>query len=42
VIEHLKMLNKGTLATLGSALLFGAGTPIAKILLTHLSQWLLA
>jgi len=36
------MLQKGILAALGSALLFGAGTPLAKILLTHVSPWLLA
>ncbi len=36
------MLQKGILAALGSALLFGAGTPLAKLLLTHISPWLLA
>lgn len=36
------MLKKGILAALGSALLFGAGTPLAKLLLTHVSPWLLA
>jgi drug/metabolite transporter (DMT)-like permease len=36
------MLQKGILAALGSALLFGAGTPLAKLLLTHVSPWLLA
>jgi drug/metabolite transporter (DMT)-like permease len=36
------MLNKGILAALGSALLFGAGTPLAKLMLTHVSPWLLA
>ncbi|MHB1566477.1 MAG: DMT family transporter [Acidiferrobacter sp.] len=32
----------GILATLAAALLFGAGTPLAKILLAHVSPWLLA
>ncbi len=36
------MLQKGILAALGSALLFGAGTPFAKLLLNHVSPWLLA
>jgi drug/metabolite transporter (DMT)-like permease len=36
------MLQKGIFAALGSALLFGAGTPIAKLLLSHVSPWLLA
>lgn len=36
------MLQKGILAALGSALLFGAGTPFAKLLLSHVSPWLLA
>ncbi len=36
------MLQKGILAALGSALLFGAGTPLAKLLLSHISPWLLA
>lgn len=36
------MLQRGILAALGSALLFGAGTPLAKLLLTHVSPWLLA
>lgn len=36
------MLNNGILAALGSALLFGAGTPFAKLLLTNVSPWLLA
>lgn len=36
------MLQKGILAALGSALLFGAGTPLAKLLLSHVSPWLLA
>jgi len=32
----------GVLAALGAALLFGAGTPMAKLLLTNVSPWLLA
>ena len=34
--------NLGVLAALGAALLFGAGTPAAKLLLGPLSPWLLA
>jgi drug/metabolite transporter (DMT)-like permease len=36
------VLQKGILAALGSAVLFGAGTPLAKLLLTHVNPWLLA
>jgi drug/metabolite transporter (DMT)-like permease len=36
------MLQKGILVALVSALLFGAGTPLAKLLLNHVSPWLLA
>jgi drug/metabolite transporter (DMT)-like permease len=32
----------GIAAALGAALLFGAGTPIAKLLLTHVGPWMLA
>lgn len=32
----------GVLAALGAALLFGAGTPLAKLLLSTISPWLLA
>jgi drug/metabolite transporter (DMT)-like permease len=32
----------GVLAALGAALLFGVGTPLAKLLLGHASPWLLA
>lgn len=32
----------GVLAALGAALLFGAGTPVAKLLLASVSPWLLA
>lgn len=32
----------GVLAALGAALLFGAGTPLAKLLLSTVSPWLLA
>lgn len=34
--------NKGVLAALAAAALFGAGTPFAKLLLAHTSPWLLA
>lgn len=34
--------NPGVLAALGAALLFGAGTPVAKLLLGPVSPWLLA
>lgn len=41
-----KFLNSfsqpGVLATLLAATLFGAGTPLAKLLLTETSPWLLA
>ncbi|MBI2753887.1 MAG: EamA family transporter [Betaproteobacteria bacterium] len=35
-------LNRGVVAALGAALLFGAGTPFAKLLLTRTDPWLLA
>jgi drug/metabolite transporter (DMT)-like permease len=35
-------LNRGVLAALGAALLFGAGTPFAKLLLTRTDPWMLA
>lgn len=35
-------LQRGVLAALGAALLFGAGTPAAKLLLGPVSPWLLA
>lgn len=34
--------NRGVLAALGAAALFGAGTPVAKMLLAQVSPWLLA
>jgi len=34
--------NIGVLAALGAAILFGAGTPLAKLMLTQISPWLLA
>ena len=34
--------DRGVRAALASALLFGAGTPVAKILLGHVSPWMLA
>ena len=36
------LCNRGVLAALGAALLFGAGTPAAKLLLGPVSPWLLA
>jgi drug/metabolite transporter (DMT)-like permease len=35
-------LHPGVGAALGAALLFGAGTPLAKLLLASTSPWLLA
>ncbi len=35
-------LNRGVAAALGAALLFGASTPLAKLLLGEVSPWLLA
>jgi Permeases of the drug/metabolite transporter (DMT) superfamily len=35
-------MNRGVMAALAAAALFGAGTPLAKLLLTHVSPWLLA
>ncbi|WP_413721470.1 DMT family transporter [Sodalis sp. RH24] len=34
--------HPGVLAALGAAILFGAGTPLAKLLLTSVNPWLLA
>lgn len=34
--------HNGVLAAVAAAVLFGAGTPLAKLLLTHTSPWLLA
>jgi drug/metabolite transporter (DMT)-like permease len=36
------LANRGVLAALGAAVLFGAGTPVAKLLLAHTSPWMLA
>ncbi len=36
------LLHRGVAAALASAALFGAGTPLAKLLLAHTSPWLLA
>ena len=42
-MKVLELLGKsGVHAALGAALLFGAGTPLAKSLLTNVSPWLLA
>lgn len=37
-----KVVQPGVIAALGAALLFGAGTPFAKLLLGSVSPWLLA
>jgi drug/metabolite transporter (DMT)-like permease len=37
-----RLLQPGVSAALGAALLFGAGTPLAKLLLNSVSPWLLA
>ena len=37
-----RLLTPGATAALGAALLFGAGTPLAKLLLRDVSPWLLA
>ena len=34
--------HAGVLAAIGAAVLFGAGTPIAKLLLAHVDPWMLA
>ena len=34
--------DRGITAALGAALLFGASTPLAKLLLAHTNPWLLA
>lgn len=36
------LAHPGVVAALGAAALFGAGTPVAKLLLAHTSPWLLA
>ena len=36
------MLSAGVAAALGAALLFGAGTPLAKLLLGSVGPWMLA
>lgn len=38
----MKLKDSGIPAALGAAVLFGAGTPLAKLLLAHASPWLLA
>ncbi len=41
-MQHLPFKNTGVLAALGAALLFGAATPLAKLLLESVSPWMLA
>ncbi len=38
----MRTMNVGVMAALSAAILFGAGTPLAKLLLTQISPWLLA
>lgn len=38
----MRRMDRGVMAALAAAALFGAGTPLAKLLLTHASPWLLA
>jgi drug/metabolite transporter (DMT)-like permease len=38
----IRFVHRGVGAALGAALLFGVGTPLAKVLLGHASPWLLA
>lgn len=40
--QHYKPLHHGILAALGAALLFGCSTPVAKMLLSGISPWMLA
>jgi drug/metabolite transporter (DMT)-like permease len=40
--DRTRLLSPGVAAALGAALLFGAGTPLAKLLLRDVSPWLLA
>ncbi|MEO6015875.1 MAG: EamA family transporter, partial [Polaromonas sp.] len=39
---QMKSWQPGVLAALGSAFLFGAGTPLAKWLLDQVNPWMLA
>ncbi|HEY0208601.1 DMT family transporter [Acerihabitans sp.] len=39
---HNGLRRPGVLAALGAAILFGAGTPLAKLMLTSVNPWLLA
>jgi drug/metabolite transporter (DMT)-like permease len=43
-VERLRknLTQPGILAALGAALLFGSGTPLAKLLLADVSPWLMA
>ncbi|WP_165570845.1 EamA family transporter, partial [Comamonas thiooxydans] len=36
------LANRGVVAALSAAVLFGAGTPAVKMLLEHASPWLMA
>jgi len=41
-VVDVKVLNVGVASALGAALLFGAGTPLAKLLLEGVGPWMLA
>ncbi len=41
-MKHIPIVNTGVAAALGAALLFGAGTPLAKLLLGGVGPWMLA
>ena len=41
-MQHLPLKFTGVMAALGAALLFGAATPLAKLLLESVSPWMLA
>jgi drug/metabolite transporter (DMT)-like permease len=42
LVVDVKVLNVGVASALGAALLFGAGTPLAKLLLEGVGPWMLA
>src|ERR1035437_8050537 len=42
MMKFATLANPGVLAALGAAALFGAGTPLAKLLLGQVDPWLLA
>ena len=42
MVRQHELINPGVSAALGAALLFGAGTPLAKLLLQNVGPWMLA